>query len=52
MNTFIHSGACDGNREDYQKSLEKLLTWVDDTTEVYPGHGEVFRVGEWKMQVK
>jgi len=38
----------DGNRKDYQKSLEKLRTWVDGNTEVYPGHGEGFRVGEWK----
>lgn len=37
----------DGNREDYQKSIAKLLMWVDELTEVYPGHGDVFVVKDY-----
>ena len=35
-----------GDKDTFKKSVRKILDRFQDDTEVYPGHGEVFRFGE------
>jgi len=42
----------DSIKEDYERRIDISLSWVDDDTDVYPGHGEDFQIREWEKQVK
>jgi len=55
--TFLSSMGGSLDKDHYQSyfALEicaKCSTLIIDDTEVYPGHGEGFRVEKWEMQVK
>jgi len=38
----------DSNEEDWKKSISLVESKYTDATLVYPGHGEVLTLGEWK----
>lgn len=40
----------DGNIEDWKKSILLVESQYTDETLVYPGHGEVLTMGEWKAK--
>jgi hydroxyacylglutathione hydrolase len=38
----------DGNMEDWEKSIAMVESKYIDETVIYPGHGDVLTLGEWK----
>ncbi len=38
----------DGNLEDWKKSVAMLESKYSDDTLIFPGHGKVLTLGEWK----
>lgn len=42
----------DGNIEDWKRSVEKVELKYADETIIYPGHGGVLTLGEWKEKFK
>lgn len=40
----------DSNEEDWKKSISLVESQYTDATLVYPGHGDVLTLGEWKAK--
>lgn len=38
----------DGNEEDWKKSVDLILNDYQTNATIYPGHGEMLTLGEWK----
>lgn len=38
----------DSNEEDWKKSIKKIVNKYNDETQIYPGHGEILSILEWK----
>lgn len=36
------------NEDEWDISVKKIVNMYDSGTEIYPGHGEVLTIGEWK----
>lgn len=47
MNCKPYINKRDGNKEDYRKSITKLLQNVMDKVVVYPGHGDTFTIADY-----
>lgn len=38
----------DSNEEDWKKSIKNIINKYNDETQIYPGHGEILSILEWK----